>query len=333
MKSRRTIRYGIIGFGAFAERMIAPAVTASPNSSLVAVQKRSVDAAWEKARALNVPLAFSTPQDLVAHPDVDAVFITSANAAHAPETIVAANAGKHVLVEKPMAMNAVEAREMVDVCRLAGVKLMVGHMVRLSPVVLRVKQLILGGQIGPVRHIRAEFIYDARCSQRSWLFNKTVAGGGPLFDIAVHCIDTVRFILDDEVASIRAHLEPPPTAGTTESTAQISLRFSRGVLGSILASYAAPIRRSYLEVVGSEGILAVQDFTRSGITGSLHITVGRNGEAVEQRVETIEVHNLYADEVTQFSACILNDTPSPIPGEEGVKNQLILDEALKTGGT
>ncbi|HTO93971.1 MAG TPA: Gfo/Idh/MocA family oxidoreductase, partial [Bacteroidota bacterium] len=136
--AQRTIRYGIIGFGRFAERTIAPAIRRARNSEVIALQKRSPEAARKKADECSIPLAFATAAELVAHPDVDAVFIASANSTHCPETLTAAAAGKHVIVEKPMALDAREARVMIDACREGGVRLMVGHMVRLSPVIRRV---------------------------------------------------------------------------------------------------------------------------------------------------------------------------------------------------
>ncbi len=327
------IRYGIIGLGSFAERAIAPAIRQSRNSELVAIQKRSPDAAREAAARLEAAHAFTSPDALVACPDVDAVFIASANVAHAPETIIAARAGKHVLVEKPMAMNVAEADAMIHACRTAGVKLMVGHMVRLSPVITRMKELIRDGRIGEIRTVRSEFIYDARLSKRAWLFDQKAAGGGPLFDIAVHCLDTIRFLLGDEVVSVRAHLEPPPTSDRTESTAHLSLRFSRGVLATIVTSYEAPFRRSLLEVTGTDGRVSAEDFTRSGITTALEITPGVNGEQGNRQREPVEVHNLYEDEVTRFSSAILDGTPVPVPGEEGLANQRVLEEALRSGGS
>ena len=172
------IRYGIIGFGAFAERAIAPAIRASSNSELVAIQKRSLTAAKEKAQLFRIPHAFDSAETLVNHQDVDAVFIVSANSQHAPSTITAARSGKHVLVEKPMAMNTLEAQQMIEVCCSKNVKLMVGHMVRLSPLIIRMKELMCSGIIGTVEFVKAEYMYDARLSPRRWMWDKKIAGGG-----------------------------------------------------------------------------------------------------------------------------------------------------------
>jgi predicted dehydrogenase len=325
----KKVRYGIIGYGVFAERTIAPAILESPNSELVAIQKRSLAAAKEKAQLINVPLAFDSAEALVKHPDVDAVFIVSANSLHGPETLIAARAGKHVLVEKPMAMNVTEAETMIDVCRKNNVKLMVAHMVRLSPLVIRMKELIKSGTIGKITFIKSEFIYDGRLSHRGWLVDPNVAGGGPVFDIGVHCLDTTRFLLDDEVVSVKSQLDPVHSATSTESTAQLALKFSKGTTAGIFCSYAAPIRRTFIEVIGEKGVLSAENFSWSANKLILKVMVGENDKIVESREEKFKVPNLYEKEVTLFSECILNNTASPIPGEEGLKNQRVLDSAIK----
>jgi 1,5-anhydro-D-fructose reductase (1,5-anhydro-D-mannitol-forming) len=322
------VRYGIIGFGAFAERSIAPAIQSSPNSELVAIQKRSLTAAEEKARLLKIPLAFDSPERLANHPDIDAVFVVSAVVQHAQDTLTAAHAGKHVLVEKPMAMNTSEVQKMIEVCRDRNVKLMVGQMVRLSPLIVRMKELIRSGAIGKVTFVKTEYLYDARLSQRQWLQDKKTAGGGATFDIGVHCLDTIRFLLDDEIVSVKSQLAPAPTETETEQTSLVALKFSQGTPASILCSFAASFRHAIIEVIGRDGTLSAENFTFSNLTIPLKIVLGKNGAPAEIREEKIIVPNLYEKEVTLFSESILNNTPLPIPGEEGLKNQHVLDEAM-----
>lgn len=326
--TQRTLRYGIIGFGRFAERAIAPAIRIAKNSTLVGIQKRSADEARRLADQSGVPLAFGTAAELVAHPDIDAVFICSANVTHCPETITAAEAGKHVIVEKPMAMNAGEAHRMIDACGKNNVRLMVGHMVRLSPTVRRVRQIIEAGRIGDVKTVRAEFIYDARLSHRAWLIDRAVAGGGPTFDIGVHCLDTIRYILDDEPVDVSAALWPLPTATATEETASISLRFSRGVIGSILCSYTTPVRRTILEFVGTAGILTVNDFTGGNTIGRISMTKGRHDKPVATTMEEVVVPNLYVVEISLFTDWVFGGPAVEIDGLNGLKNQEVLDRVL-----
>ena len=329
----RKIRYGIIGFGLFAERTIASAIKASPNSALVAIQKRSLDAAREKARALSIPYAFSTAEELVACHDVDAVFIASANCAHHDETITAARARKHVLVEKPMAMTSSQVLNMMKECEQNKVKLMVGHNVRFSPVVREIRSLVQSGKLGRIVSARADYTYDARLSKRSWLFDPTIAGGGPVFDIGVHCLDTLCFVLNDQVQSVKSHLSPPPTPTQTEHAATMALKLDGGTLASITCSFDGPSRNIFIEVIGMEGLARAYDFTLSEFRTTLEVV--RRTDSATPTTESKEFvsPNLYTEEITAFSRCILENGPSPIPDTVGWHNQLVLDAALKGGGT
>ncbi|MCX6143663.1 MAG: Gfo/Idh/MocA family oxidoreductase [Ignavibacteriales bacterium] len=326
------IRYGIIGYGLFAERAIAPAIQASANSVLVAVQKRSLEVAREKASALSLRLAFDSVQALATSTEVDAVFIASANCAHHDEVIAVARAGKHILVEKPMAMNTPEAERMVAECERNQVKLMIGQVVRFSPLVNHVRELVKSGALGRIVSARADYSYDARLSRRSWLLDRTVAGGGAVFDVGVHCLDTLRFVLHDEVESVQSMLTPPPTPSATERSAIINLRFSNGTLGSIACSFEGPLRHALLEVVGTEGLAYAYDFTGTDQSTTLHIEKRPGTAAPETESLSIRIPNLYVEEVSAFSRCIIENTTSPIPGIEGIENQKVLDLAMKGGG-
>jgi len=330
---QRTIRYGIIGFGRFAERAIAHAIRNAKDSTLIALQKRSSDLARQKADEHSVPLAFGSVDELVRHPDIDAVFIVSANAAHCAETIAAAEAGKHVIVEKPMAMNAAEARRMIDACTSNSVKLMVGHMVRLSPLAKCIRETAASGKIGTIKAARAEFLYDARLSHRTWLIDRPVAGGGPVFDVGVHCIDTLRYVLDDEPVDVTGSLWPLPTATATEESASIALRFSRGVVASVLCSYTAPVRRTMLEVIGTEGIVAAEDFTTGSHIGKISVIMGKHDRAASTTIEEVPVPNLYVEEVSIFTRWILGGPEPEIDGRNGLKNQQIIDRAIANPGS
>jgi 1,5-anhydro-D-fructose reductase (1,5-anhydro-D-mannitol-forming) len=323
----KKIRYGIIGFGRFAERAIAPAIKSSENSELIALQKRSSTEARKKAATYGVPYAFDSVEELVRCNDVDAVFIVSANSAHCAETIAAANAGKHVLVEKPMATSVAEAESMIEACYRNNVKLMVGTMVRLSPLIERMKSLINAGTIGRVTAIRSEFFYDARQSHRRWLLDPNIAGGGPIFDVGVHSLDTMRYLLDDEVLKVHA-VRSLQASASTESTAFLAMKFVRGTPGSIYCSYETSFRRSFIEVVGNGGTLSAKNFTRSGVTATLRASFGKNDEVVDSWSQEIPVPDLYAKETTLFSDAIVHNRPNPLSGENGLANQRVLNAAI-----
>jgi 1,5-anhydro-D-fructose reductase (1,5-anhydro-D-mannitol-forming) len=327
----RRLRFGIAGYGNFAARAIAPAIRNVGSAELVAVQNRSADRARANAAAAGVPHGFATVGEMVRHRDVDAIFIVSANSTHCPETIAAAEAGKHVIVEKPMALTTAEAELMVEACRRNGVRLMVGHMIRFSPLAIRIREVVRSGLIGQVRSARAEFVYAARLSQRSWLYDRRLAGGGPVFDVGVHCIDTLRFVLDDEVVRTTGVLDPPPTQERTEETAHLALRFSRGASASVICSFRAPARRRFIEIEGDDGVVSAADFTAGDIAGRLELALGREENRIERRSEAIAVPNLYVAEVSHFCDAVLTGAPLELTGENGVANQRILDAAMGSG--
>lgn len=331
MNDQKKLRFGIIGFGSFAERTILPALQECPVAAPVALQKRSRAEAEAKAHQHGIRYAFTTAEELVAHPDVDAVFIVSANGSHCAETIAAARAGKHVLVEKPMACTVEEAERMVAVCAGNNVKLMVAHMIRLSPMVRRMREIVRSGVLGPIVFARADFVYDGRLSKRAWLLDRKVAGGGPVFDVGVHCLDTLRFILDDEVTTVNAELDPKPTATMTERSGHIGMKFSRGTIGSIFCSYDAPVRRKDIEIMGTEGRLRADEFTVGGITATLRIDGGKDSSPAPTREETFDIPNLYVEEIADLVAAIRTGSPLVSPGENGLANQRVLNRALEVG--
>jgi predicted dehydrogenase len=237
-------------------------------------------------------------------------------------------AGKHVLCEKPMAMNLSECEQMIDACRRHNVKLMVGHMVRLSPLVRRMRELVHSGAIGRVVRAVSDFVYDGRLSSRSWLMDRTLAGGGPTFDVGVHCLDTLRFILDDEIVSLKGELEPKPTETNTEATSQLLMRFSKGTIGLVFSSYESPMRESRIEILGTEARLVTLDFTVGDRRAELLIE-RRSSGTPDTIAESFDIPNLYVEEINHFSECILYGREPVLSADNARANQRVLDEAMK----
>ncbi len=325
------INYGIIGFGNFAENTIAPAFLEAKYSKLAALQKRNLETAQKIADQWSCR-AYTDPAELVRDPDIQAIFSAGVNSTRCSETILAAEAGKHALVEKPMAMNAEECRRMIDACHANRVKLMVAQVVRFSPAVRKIKDIIRSGRLGRITTVRSEFVFPAMNSQRSWFLDRTLAGGGPIFDIGVHCIDTLRYVLDDEVETVCSVNQPDPTELLTESSSIIAMKFHRSVLANVMVSFEAGVRRTVLEIIGTKGIITCFDFTRSLYSPMITLTAADDPEKPVTEEYVVPVGNLYTDEIDHFSRCIMDDMTPLIPGDEGLKNQIILDAAMKGGG-
>ncbi len=148
----------------------------------------------------------------------------------------------------------------------------------------------------------------------------------------MHCLDTLSYILGDNVQSVHSFLSPTPTLTSTERTASLSLEFSRGSVGSIACSFEGPTRHIFIEVIGTEGLARSYDFTLSEYQTTLEVIRRVEDPTPVRESVDIQIPNLYTEEVTAFSQCILDDLPPPVPGTEGWRNQLVLDAAMKGGG-
>ena len=325
------VRFGILGFGLHGVRRLMPGFALAQGSEVSAISRRSLEKARESARQYNIPLAFDSPEDLCRSPEVDAVFVTSPNALHLPHVLLAIENKKPVLCEKPMGMNAGECRQMVEAAHSANVLLGVAQVFRFEESTSRLRERIASGQIGKPVFARSEFSYPGRGHVREWITNPVLAGGGPIADVGVHCIDALRYILQDEVVSVSAHGMSDKESGKVEAAAGLILEFSRGTLGAVLVSTRADYRTP-IEFVGENGALRAED----GLNVEKPITLElRRGGTV---VETQQVSNklAYARQVDAFAAAVEGKAEFPVPGEEGWQNQEILDAAyrsLKTGKT
>ena len=160
---------------------------------------------------------------------------------------------------------------------------------------------------------------------RKWLYDAALAGGGPILDIAVHCVDTLRFILGDEIVRLSAHTVSDDRSGTVEAAASLSLEFSRDTLASILVSFRAPYRTP-LELVGDRGVARADNALT--VEQPVEIYLLRDREVLETR--TTSNREAYALQLDAFADAIEGRAEFPVPGEEGWRNQLILDAALNS---
>src|SRR6266849_3867694 len=253
------IRFGIAGFGLHAVKRLMPGFTSSKNCRVTALSRRNMAEAKKSAAEYSIPLAFDSVAYLCASPEVDAVLVTTPNACHLADVLDAVDAGKPVLCEKPLGMNADECRQMVKAARHKGVLFGVAQVFRFNESVRELREWVAAGRIGRPVFARSEFSFFADASHpRKWLYDASVAGAGPIFDVGVHCIETLRFCLQDEVVRVSASVVSDERSGDVESAAAVTLEFSRGALGTVLVSFRAEYRTP-LELVGEKGVLFADD--------------------------------------------------------------------------
>jgi predicted dehydrogenase len=321
------IRFGIAGFGLHAVKRLMPGFVNARNCRVTALSRRDAERARESAREFGIANAFTSTAELCASPDVDAVFIATPDALHLADVLEAVRHGKPVLVEKPMAMNAAEARQMVEVARAANVMLGVAHVMRFEESVRWFRERIASGAIGKPVLARAAFVAPLAGSARTWINDPSLATGGPLADIGVHCLDTLRYVLADEVQTVMAQAQYDAQWGV-EASGTALFHFAGGSLGTMSVSARTPYQ-TLLEVIGEDGMLSAVNALN--VEHPVTLELRRGFDVIEKR----EVVNdrAYTLQVEAFAAAVGERRPFDIPGEEGLQNQLILDAIFRSANS
>jgi len=321
------LRFGIVGCGAFVEGAVLPMMQNVENARAVAAcGGKNKQRVKRVCAQFGIVAACESFEDLISRDDVDAVYIASPNVFHKDQAIAAARAGKHVLCEKPMGMNAAECREMVRVCRERGVKLGVGFCYRFSGGQQRAKALIRESAIGDVSYLYLSWNLSGFCSKEAgWRCDPRISGGGPLMNLAPHLVDLGCFFVEDRVQSAMGYVRPARSNARVESDALAILEFSGGARASIDTSFVRGNKHNYT-VVGSEGQIHAVGTMGWQAGGSLTLQVHREEHDVQfQRVEGIE------QEFRLFSRAIELDEEPPVPGEAGLHAQAVIDAIYESG--
>ena len=319
------IRFGIAGFGLHAVRRLMPGFALARNCKVAALSRRDSSKAREAAAQYGIPHVFASTEELCRCPEVDAVLVTTPNACHLQDVLTAVAAGKPVLCEKPMGINGDECRQMVEAARKADILLGVAQVFRFEESTARFRERIAAGDIGRPIFARAEFSFPGSGHHRAWLYNRSLSGGGPVADVGVHCIDALRYILQDEPRRVSALGRADEQSGDVEAAAILTLEFQRGTLATVLVSTRAHYRTP-LEIVGDGGLLRADDALN--VERPIKLELWRDGQGVAE--ETVSNRLAYARQVDTFAAAVKGREVFPVPGQQGWQNQLILDAAYRS---
>lgn len=333
------VRFGIVGFGLHAVKRLMPGFRTAEHCEVTALSRRDAAKAKQSAAEYGIPQWFTSAAELAASPEVDAVFVTTPNCAHLDDVLAAVKHRKPVLVEKPMAMNAGECREMIAAAKSAGVLLGVAQVFRFTNSLRRIREIVQSGELGQVLFARSEFSYPAVGHGRTWIADRAIAGGGPVMDVGVHCVDALRFVLKQEVRSVAAFAQWDERWPEVEAAASLLLNFyaddgkesqggwkaTGGTAGVVLVS-ARTAYRTPIELVGSEGVLRVDDGLN--VERPIRIELWRDGKLA--RAQEVNNAGAYARQVDAFALALRGEAGFPAPGEEGLRNQLVLDAAYRS---
>ncbi|MDQ3396792.1 MAG: Gfo/Idh/MocA family oxidoreductase [Deinococcota bacterium] len=259
----RTIRWGMIGCGDVTEVKSGPAFQKAKNSALVAVMRRNGELAADYARRHGVATWYDDADALVKDPEVDAVYIATPPYAHLPYTLVAAQAGKPVYVEKPMARDAGECEAMLAACEAAAVPLFVAYYRRALPRFVTIKELVDGGALGEIRSVSV--LYHRPPSkgdlafEEPWRVDPELAGGGYFMDLASHTLDFLDYALGP-IAQVTGHTANQAGHYRAEDIVTASFRFASGGHGVGSWSFSAFAERDLVTLTGSKGEVSFSSF-------------------------------------------------------------------------
>jgi predicted dehydrogenase len=313
------LRWGLVGAGDIAEKRVAPALAGTPGSALAAVSRRSADRAEEFARRFGARRWHPRWEDVVADGEIDAVYVATPVHLHAPITVAAAEAGKHVLCEKPMALSVEECDRMISAAEGNGVKLGIAYYRHLYPMVRRLRELLREGAIGApvVAQASAFERFDPPPDHpRAWLLDPSRSGGGPMFDFGCHRIE-VLLDLFGPLRGVEGTLATLALRREVEDTATAVLEFEDGPLATLTVTHAAAESRDTLDVFGTEGSLHVP-----ALSGP-ELRILRNGR--EEREEHPAPANLHQPLVEQFVRAVGEGGEPAVGGRAGREVNRVLE--------
>ncbi|MBW4889072.1 Gfo/Idh/MocA family oxidoreductase [Mucilaginibacter sp. HMF5004] len=318
------IRWGILSTAKIARTQVIPAMQQSKLCEVTAIASRDGKKAEQTAKELGIPKFYSNYEALFADPDIDAIYNPLPNDMHVEYTLQALQAGKHVLCEKPIALNAEQAQQLADAAKqYPQLKLMEAFMYRFHPQWLKAKALVDEGILGEVKTIQAFFSYfniDA-----ANIRNKPEAGGGALMDIGCYCISFPRFIFGGEPRQVVSLIDRDPIMHTDRITSAI-LDFGDGKSATFSCStQMEPYQR--VNIFGTKGKLEIEIPVNAPADAAAKMWLQVNKVIDEITVPAVNQYTLQGD---AFSLAILNDTPVPTPLTDAINNMAAIDAIFKS---
>jgi len=319
-----TVRWGIIGCGDVARKRVAGAIQEEPRSELVSVCRRDQAKLDEFVAEFSVPHGTTSADELIASPDIDAVYIATPVSLHQPQTIAAAQAGKHVLVEKPMAMSTAECDEMIAACHQQKVKLGVAFYRPFYTVIHRMRELVEAGEIGKVLSVSAVTATPFAINPDEdgyWRVIPELGGGGALMDIGSHRLDLFLTLFGPIVGAgpggdgsgVKAFCGTVAADYESDDLAQVIVQFESGVHGSLSCYFGSTVDPDEFAILGTKGRLVSRPLNG----GELLIEKADDSGPLT----TVEQHppsaNFNTPLIADFVTAILEDRTPAVAGEQG----------------
>ena len=316
------VRWGILSTAAIGMKKVVPAMQKGDWVDVRAIASRDRHKAEDAARTLGIGKAYGSYEELLADPEIEAIYNPLPNQLHVPWSIRAAEAGKHVLCEKPISMTVAEARSLMAVQERTGVIIGEAFMVRTHPQWLRTRELITSGRIGALRSVQGSFSYFNTDAKN--IRNIPECGGGALMDIGCYPINTSRFLFGEEPIRVSGLLERDPTLKIDRLTSAM-LQFPSGHAAFTCSTQLVPYQR--MQVLGTKGRIEIEIPFNAPNDRPCRIFIddGRDTSGGGIAIETFPTCDQYTIQGDAFSRALREGTRIPVPLTDAIKNMAVIE--------
>ena len=336
----KKLRFGIIGAGGIADRRTLPGMLKAKNAEIYAVMELDKGRAEQLKEKYNAKYAYTDAEELLKNKEIDAVYIATPVVFHASQAMMAADYGKHILLEKPISISVEEGEKLLAYCAEKNVKIAVGFMMRFGAHVQNMRDAVKMGKIGQVVSGYSQFT-SWFPADGSWGQRKKSAGGGSLTDMGIHLIDLIEYILDSKVKQVAAFNDSVVFDYDVEDSSTVILNMNNGAQCVVQTNFNIPdeVSKWRLEFFGTKGRLLGDNVIGQIDGGKLNAVflddVGgydaiQNHEVLDGIELEGEFGNMYTREIESFADSILNDKPLEVPAEDALHVQKVIDAAYKS---
>ena len=324
------LRFGVLSTANIGLKKVIPAMQRSELTAVTAIASRDLAKARQAAEALGIATAYGSYEELLADPNIDAIYNPLPNQLHVPWTIKAAEAGKHVLCEKPLGMNAAEAESLLAVRARSGVKICEAFMVRSFPQWLRLRELLDAGRVGELRAVSGFFSYFNVNPEN--VRNRVETGGGGVYDIGCYMIQGARYAFGREPERVVAALERDPKMGTDRLASAI-LDFGGAHAIFTVSTQLIPYQR--MNFLGSSGRIEIEIPVNAPNDRPTRIFIDSTGDLSGSGIatETFPMGDQYTFQGDAFANAVRNNTEVPMPLEDSIGNMAVIDAIFRSAQT
>ena len=335
------IRFGILGAGGIADRRTLPGMLLAEHAEITAVMELNAEVAERLRVKYNAKRAYTDEAALISDPEIDAVYIATPLNCHVRQARLAAEQGKHILIEKPLALTSEEGERLIEFCAEKGVKIAAGFMMRYGAYVQAMKNAIAEGKIGKVVSCFAQFTCWYPDVPGAWRQQKATGGGGALMDMGVHCIDLIRYVTGENVKEVAAMHDTLAFDYEVEDSSTLLMRMENGALATVQSNFNIPDEAALwrLEFFGTKGRLAGNGVIGQVDGGTLDAVfmedvggydAAQNHAPVATQADIpVELGNTYAREIESFCLSIIEVKPLSVPAQEAIIAQKVIEAAYK----